>query len=205
MLTHTTARICTRKHACMHASARLTHAHAHAWQVFSELLGHGYRLIGCTAPVLTAGATFDHRVWHRDFRAHEQLLRERYGEFFMATAVLYTQDESFRNGAIQVIPRSHQWPLDQSYITEEEKYATEGVALSADAPAGSILFFVGSTFHRSGTLACASTSVFPFRLPCAQQAGLRSQSGALARSSGQIWCHMKCDGLAYIHLPKLRA
>jgi ectoine hydroxylase-related dioxygenase (phytanoyl-CoA dioxygenase family) len=121
-------------------------------RVFSELLGPGYRLIGCTAPVLTAGATFDHRVWHRDFRAHEQVLRERYGEFFMATAVLYTQDESFLNGAIQVVPGSHRWPLVESYITEEHRDATEG-ALSADGPAGSILFFVGSTFHRSGTLA----------------------------------------------------
>ncbi len=57
--------------------------------------------------------------------------------------VMWTLDEfTERNGATRIVPGSHRWPKDRT--------ATENEAVSAVAPAGSAIVWLGSTIHGGG-------------------------------------------------------
>ncbi len=83
-----------------------------------------------------AAAQFLHRdelVWIHVPRPHPEL---------QLASVIALVDFTQENGATQVAPGSHRWPLERS--PEEHEL------VSAEMPAGSAVIYLGSTLHRGG-------------------------------------------------------
>ncbi len=83
-----------------------------------------------------AEAQFLHRdelVWVDLPRPHPEL---------QVASVIALVDFTRENGATQVAPGSHRWPLER--VAEEHELA------SAEMPAGSAVLYLGSTIHRGG-------------------------------------------------------
>ncbi len=87
------------------------------------------------------------QVLHRDEQGwmehpkHQSSTPFEYSELELA-AIFALSDFTPENGGTQVVPGSHKWPRDRE--------PTEDEILRANMPAGSALFYLGSTIHGGG-------------------------------------------------------
>ena len=101
-----------------------------------------YYLTSFHANIIKTGG--EAQIWHIDSNVPEPIPPW----IIRANSNFITQDYSYENGATQLIPNSHLW------LRKPNKYEAEVIddktILTLEAPKGSIVFWVGTLWHRSG-------------------------------------------------------
>ncbi len=113
-------------------------AHPRTLALIDRLLQPGYLLSACLAIQLHPGETA--QAWHYD-DAFLSLPRPR--PAYSVSTIWAIDDFTVENGATEVIPGSHRWG-DRPVEGDQD-----GVVV-AEMPAGSVIVFLGTTYHRGG-------------------------------------------------------
>lgn len=117
-------------------------AHPSSTQVCDELLlensEHGYQLHVTAALEVGSGAR--KQVLHREEDPFDFFTLPRPN--IIVASMWAISDFRADNGATLLVPGSHTWP--------EERQANDTEVISAEMPAGSVLFWLGGTLHGAG-------------------------------------------------------
>lgn len=113
--------------------------HAHVLPIVDRLLPPHYRLSACLAVQVHPGETA--QEWHVD-DGYAPMPRPR--PMNGVSAIWAFDDFTESNGATEVIPESHLWGDDERPAPDDPR------AVQVLMPAGSVLVFAGSLYHRGG-------------------------------------------------------